>query len=274
MKRAVLLLSALATAWAVAPAAAQKVPPAETRRPAPAPAPPEGPKVLHPAPAAAAPAQAPAAQGEQAPVTPQSAQPAAPAGATHSAGLAMAAYTGTTSEAAVAYTGRFVRMLDSTIVTLTGTFRNTSGQPVMGARNPGMLSQRERDRWSRCRDLYWDLTTYQAAAAALGAALPASPSVQLKAAQLDSAFLQGTATAECDNISSMIAAPDRFAPWQDSYETAARHFYGDFYPQVRRIHEAARALVFALNAAHSSARPLSMPPGLPQNPPYAGAAPN
>jgi hypothetical protein len=256
MKRALLLLSAFAAATTVTPAAAQKVPPASTRATAPSQAAPEGAKVLHPvSPAAPAPA----------PVTPQAAAPAPPAGATHSAGLSMPAYTGTTPEAAVAYAGRFVHQLDSTIVTLVATFRNTSGQPVIGARSPETLSRRERDRWSRCRDLYWDLTTYQTAVASLRQALPASPNVQLKVAQLDSAFDQSTAAAECDNISSMIAAPDRFTPWQDSYEAAARHFYRDFYPQIRRIHEAARALLFALN--------LPMPPGLPQNPPYAGATP-
>jgi hypothetical protein len=175
---------------------------------------------------------------------------------------------------AMAYAGRFVHLLDSTIVSLASAFRNTSGQPVMGASSPATLSQRERERWSRCRDLYWDLTTYPTALTSLRQALPASPDVQIKVAQLDSAFGQSTATAECDNVSSMIAAPDRFPSWQDSYETSARHFYRDFYPQVRRIDEAARALIFALNAAQPSGRPLPMPPGLPQNPPFAGAMPN
>lgn len=275
MKHAVLILSVLAAA-AVTPVAAQKTPPASTRPSTPAPAAPSGPKVLRPAPTAA-PAQAPAEPSAQPPVsvTPQSAQPSSPAGATHSAGLAMSGYTGTTSGDAMAYTGRFVHLLDSTIVSLASTFRNTSGQPVMGASSPATLSQRERDRWSRCRDLYWDLTTYATALASVRQALSASPDVQIKVAQLDSAFAQSTATAECDAVASMIAAPDRFPPpWQDSYETSARHFYRDFYPQVRRIDEAARALIFALNAAQPSGRPLPMPPGLPQNPPFAGATPN
>ncbi len=269
MKRTVLLVvAALAASGAASRAAAQKTPPASTRPAAPGTAAPSGSKVLHPA-------QSPAADTGHAapPVTPQATQPSAPAGASHSAGLAMPPYSGTTPEAAVAYAGRFVRLLDSTIVTLVGTFRNTSGQPVLGARSPETLSQRERDRWSRCRDLYWDLTTYASAAATLGQILPAASSVQLRAAQLDSAFGQSTATAECDNIASMLAAPERFSPWQASYESAARHFYRDFYPQVRNIHLAARALVFALNTG-SQGHQLWMPPALPEHAPYAGAAPN
>jgi len=262
MRRA-LLLAVAALAGSLRPAVAQKVPPASTRQSSPtaASAPPAA-KVLRPAAAPAVPA----------PVTPQSAQPPAPAPA-HSAGLAAPPYTGDTPEAAVAYTGQFVHLLDSTIVALVATFRNTSGQPVLGARGPETLSQRERDRWTRCRDLYWDLTTYASAAASLGQALPAGPDVQLAAARLDSAFSESTATAECDNIASMIAAPDRFVPWQGSYETAARHFYQDFYVQVRRIHEAARALVFALNGSGAARQPIAMPPGLPPNPPFAGAGP-
>ncbi len=267
MRALVSVVATLVAAGAVSPAAAQKVPPTTTRPPAAAPAGTQGPKVLRPTPSAAPTAQ-PAV-----PVTPQAAQPAPAAVPTHSAGLAMPAYTGSGTEAALAYAGRFAHMLDSTIVMLVGVFRNTSGQPVIGARSPETLSQRERERWTRCRDLYWDLTTYATATGTLEPALPSSPEVQLKAAQLDSAFRRNTATAECDNISSMIAAPDRFEPWQASYETSARRFYRDFYPQVRRIHEAARALIFALNA-QSPGRALAMPPGLPQNPPYAGAAPN
>ncbi len=257
MRALVSVVTTLVAAGALSPAAAQKVPPTSTRPPAAAP---QGAKSLHPAQPAAPAPQAPA------PVTPQAAQAAPAPAPAHSAGLAMAAFPGGGPDAARAYAGRFVRMLDSTIVTLVSVFRNTSGQPVIGARNPGTLSSRERDRWTRCRDLYWDLTTYATAATTLQPALPASPDVQLKAAQLDSAFRQSTATAECDNISSMIAAPDRFEPWQESYEASARRFYRDFYPQVRRIHEAARALAFALN--------VTQPPGLPQNPPYAGASPN
>lgn len=235
MKRTLLLMVAVLTAGAFSQAAAQKLPPATTR---------------------------------PSPVAPQAAQPSAPSGAVHSAGLAMPPYAGSTPEAAAAYAGRFVHLLDSTIVTLVGIFRNTSGQPVIGAPSPATLSQRERDRWMRCRELYWDLTTYATAVTTLRQILPAASNVQLKVTQLDSAFGQSTATAECDNIASMIAAPNLFASWGASYERAARHFYRDFYPQVRNIHEAARALIFALTGL-----PQRMPPALPQSPPYAGAAP-
>ena len=55
------------------------------------------------------------------------------------------------------------------VVTLVGVFRNTSGQPIGGATGPDVLSSREKDRWTRCRNLYWDLTSYRTG---LEAALP------------------------------------------------------------------------------------------------------
>jgi hypothetical protein len=166
------------------------------------------------------------------------------------------------------------RMLDSTIVTLVGIFRLTSGQPMVGVTSPAMLSRREQDRWARCRDLHWDLTTYAAAAAALRPSLGSDPVLQRAAAELDSAFSSSVATAECDNVASMIAAPERWTPWQEQYETVARHFYRDFYAQIREVHEKDRALMSALNRVLPAARRVPPPPGLPANPPYAGAGPN
>jgi hypothetical protein len=164
-------------------------------------------------------------------------------------------------------------MLDSAIVSLVGTFRNTSGQPMIGASSPTMLSQRERDRWAHCRDLYWDLTTYAAAAGDLRQSLGSDASLQRAAADLDSAFAESVATVECDNVASMIAAPDRWTPWQDQYEAAAHHFYRDFYSEIREVHEKDRALVNTLNRFLPLAHRVTPLPGLPTNPPYAGAAP-
>jgi hypothetical protein len=176
----------------------------------------------------------------------------------------MAPYSGATTQDALDYAGRLGHMLDSTIVTLVATFRNTSGQPMIGASSPATLSQRERDRWTRCRNLYWDLTTYAVAVGPLQHAL----------ADLDTAFTRSVATEECDNVASMIEAPDRWTPWSDQYEAAARHFYHEFYAQVREVHEKDRAFVNALNRLLPSGRRVSPPPALPTNPPFAGAAPS
>lgn len=222
---------------------------------------------------------APAA-GRPALVTPQAAQPApvgaaaaagAPAG--FSAGLAMPPFSGGAMAARLDYARRMAQMLDSTIVTLVGVFRNTSGQPLGGASDTSSLSQRERDRWRRCRDLHWDLTTYAQAANAIRDSLPADPGLQRAAAALDTALSELEATAECDNVASMIVAPARWQPWQQQYESSARSFYGEWYAQIRNVHEKDRAFVIALNAVLPAARRLAVPPGLPRNPPYAGAAP-
>jgi len=301
-----LLAAVFTTGVGLAPAVAQKTPPPSTQHPQTQPAtraptggkaPPVQTAPAHaaaaPAPAAPAPqptvTQQPAAQPAAAqpaavvptpaaqpavPVTPQAARPSpAATTGTYTAGLAMPPYTGATTEDAWEYAARLGHMLDSTIVTLVGTFRNTSGQPMIGASSPATLSRREQDRWGHCRDLYWDLTTYAAAAGSLRQSLGADPTLQRAAADLDSAFSRSVAIAECDNVASMIAAPERWSPWQDQYETAARHFYRDFYTQLRDVHEKDRALMSALNRFLPAAHRVPPPPGLPTNPPFAGAAP-
>lgn len=283
MRCSIVLAALLATGGALSPLIAQKAPPPTTQHPQiqPATTPPTGGK-LPPAPQQSAPrssaqpaAAAPGSVQPTAPVTPQAARPAAGASTgTYTAGLAIPPYTGAATQDAWEYAAGLGRMLDSTIVTLVGTFRNTSGQPMIGASSPATLSQRERDRWARCRDLYWDLTTYAAAVGALKQSLGPDPALQRAAADLDSAFSKSVATVECDKVASMIAAPDRWTPWQDQYEAAAHHFYGDFYGQIREVHEKDRALVSALNRFLPQARRVNPPPGLPTNPPYAGAAPN
>jgi len=281
MRCPIVLAALLATGGALSPLRAQKSPPPTTQHPQSQPptTPPTGGK-LPPTPTASQPSAQPAAAAPStvpppAPVTPQSARPAAGASTgTYTAGLAMPPYTGATTEDAWEYAARLGRMLDSTIVTLVGTFRNTSGQPMIGASSPAALSQRERDRWTRCRDLYWDLTTYAAAVGDLGRSLGPDPSLQRAAADLDSAFTESVATVECDNVASMIAAPDRWTPWQDQYEAAAHHFYRDFYGEIREVHEKDRALVNTLNRFLPQAHRVTPLPGLPTNPPYAGAAPS
>ena len=228
------------------------------------------------APATQPAAGTPPATQPAAPVTPQAARaaPVAASAPAYSAGLAMAPYSGATTQDALDYAGRLGHMLDSTIVTLVATFRNTSGQPMIGASSPATLSQRERDRWTRCRNLYWDLTTYAVAVGPLRQALGQDLVLQHALADLDTAFTRSVATEECDNVASMIEAPDRWTPWSDQYEAAARHFYHEFYAQVREVHEKDRAFVNALNRLLPSGRRVSPPPALPTNPPFAGAAPS
>lgn len=279
------LLLAIVSIVAAAPLAAQKPPPVlrpttqPQTRPQPS-APATGGKVFRPATGAspgAAPAGPPAA-----PVTPQAARPGAapaaaapaPAAAAFTAGLAIPPYAGATPDAVLDYAARFGHMLDSAIVMLVDVFRNTSGQPMDGASSPAALSQRERDRWARCRNLYWDLTTFGAAMEPMTRALPADPALQRAAEELDSAFVENQAVANCDNVASMIAAPDRWTPWQEQYQAAAQQFYRDFYNEVRGVHERDRAFVNVLNQLLPAARRIQVPAGLPRNPPYAGAAPS
>ena len=310
MRRAFVLAVIFVAGGVLAPLSAQKVPPTSTQRPAaqPAAAPASGkqppgqtaPRQALPAPA---PAPAPATPQPAAPVptapqpqvaqpsaTPSTTTPAAPAPAVtpqashpqpantgaYTTGLAMPPFAGGTTEEAWEYAARLGRMLDSAIVTLVATFQNASGQPVIGATGPTMLSHREQDRWTHCRDLYWDLTTYAEAVSSLRAALGTDAALQRAAADLDSAFSRSVATAECDYVASMIAAPARFLtpPWQDQYESAARHFYRDFYSQILDVHDKDRALMVELNRVLPAAHRVPPPPGLPRNPPYAGAAPN
>lgn len=246
-------------------------------------APPAGAQPTGAQPAGAQPGAAPANAEPTGPVTPQAARPASGAGAgaaagastgTYTSGLAMPPYTGSTTAEAWEYAGRLGRMLDSAIVTLIGTFRNTSGQPMIGASSPATLSTRERDRWARCRNLYWDLTTYASAVGSLRQAVGPDPALQHAVADLDSAFAKSRAVEECDNLASMIDAPGRWTPWQDYYEEAARHFYRDFYAQIREVHERDRALISGLNRFLPPGRRVTPLPGLPANPPYAGAGPS
>jgi hypothetical protein len=102
--------------------------------------------------------------------------------------------------------------------------------------------------------------------------LEGNPGLERAASALDSVLSAVDATVECDNVSSMIAAPERWDPWAQQYTTSARRFYANWYTQVRDVHERDRAFVMALNAALPAGRALPVPPGLPRNPPYAGAS--
>jgi len=213
-----------------------------------------------------------AAGAPAAAVTPQAAMasPAAPSNA-FTAGLAMPPFSGTGDAAHYDYLRALARNIDSATVALVDIYRNTSGQPMAGATAPTALSARERERWTRCRDLYWDFDTFASGLQGVREGLPANPALQRAAASLDSALTALDALGECDNVASMISAPARWDPWAQQYENAARHFYADWYTQVREAHERDRALVVALNTVLPAGRALPVPPGLPRTPPYAGA---
>jgi hypothetical protein len=220
------------------------------------------------APATGQPAVTPQAAG--APAVPA----AAPAAAGFTAGLAVGVFEGD-SGALPEYLRRFGLQLDSAVVSLVNVFRNTSGQPLAGADAPTALSARERDRWTRCRDLHWDLQSYATAMHEVMGAdlLPDNALLRRAAAALDSALTALEATAECDNVASMLAAPDRWSPWGAQYAATARRFYAEWYPQLRGVHEHNRGFLQALNAALPAARRVAVPAAIPRTPPYAGAAP-
>ncbi len=201
-------------------------------------------------------------------VTPQAA--AQPAVASFSAGLAIEPFSGD-EEGRVPYIRQFTQQLDSAIASMVAIFRGTSGLALAGATAPTSLSQRERDRWTRCRDLHWDLQSYVAAMHDM--VEDDSPAVARTAAALDSSLTAMRASVECDNISSMITAPDRWVPWGQNYAASARAFYANWYDQVRDVSEKNRAYVIAVNGTLPAARRMPVPPAMPRTPPYAGSGP-
>lgn len=215
--------------------------------------------------------------GSGAPVVPQAAAPAAaaqPPANAFTAGLAIPAFSAGTP--APEYGRTAALMLDSAIVTLVNVFRGTSGQPLAGASGPEAISSRERDRWTRCRAVYWDLTTYRTGLSSVAGSLTDARAAQA-AAELDTALAMALADTagmvECDNVSSMIAAPGRWTPWGAQYQQAARHFYGAWYADIRNVHDKTRAFAVALNTVLPANRRLAVPPALQRNAPYAGAGP-
>ena len=213
----------------------------------------------------------------QAAVTPQAmvtppATTVAAATATFTAGLGLQPFAGDDNAARLEYARTLARNLDSAAVSLVNLYRGTSGQPMAGATGPATLSGRERDRWTRCRDLYWDFTSFQAATQSVRDGLSPTYPLYRAAAALDTALGDVEALAECDNVASMISAPDRFPRWTEEYTSAAQHFYADWYAQIREAHEKDRVFAMALNALLPAGLAVAVPPGLSRTPPYAGAS--
>jgi len=203
-------------------------------------------------------------------VTPAPAAAAAPAAApvvttdpTETAGYWIAAYNGRTDADQAAYVRLLVTKVDSAVIGLVETYRNTSGNPVSGAQDPGRLTRREKDRWLRCRNIANDFRTMAEAASLLGDSVAAGPAQQRAMAGLATAFDDLQALESCDVINGMIEAPDRFNPWQANYENEARNFYRDWYLQVRAVHSAAREV------ARTGRFPV--PAAIATTPPYAAA---
>lgn len=188
------------------------------------------------------------------------------------AGLSLQPFPGGGEAARLAYARTLAQNIDSLTVSLVNLFRGTSGQPTEGATGPTTLSARERDRWARCRDLYWDFTSFGAASQSISVGLSPTSPLYARAAALDAALADVEALVECDNISSMVTAPDRWVPWTDRYTEAAQSFYADWYPHMWEAHEADRAFVVALNAVLPAGQKMPFLPGLPRTPPFAGAA--
>jgi len=177
----------------------------------------------------------------------------------------MPGYAGASDAEALEYARMMVLRLDSAAVALYELFRNTSGAPMAGATSPNVLSTREKNRWRRCRLIQFDLGTFGDAAAVLKDSLAAAR-LQRSAVTLADALEGLSATAECDNIVSMVEAPDRFAPWQQSYEQSASTFYRSWYTQLKAVHDADRSFALALNAQLPAARQFPMFPTLGPDP--------
>jgi hypothetical protein len=290
----VILAAALVVSGAALPLAAQvpaaprvKVPgaspgklirPSPTLMPAnptpPASLAPQTPQPANPAPRAAVTPQP--VVTPQAVVTPPAVPPsvpAAPAAATgnFTAGLGLQPFAGGGDAVRVEYARTLARNIDSAAVSLLSLYRGTSGQPMAGATGPTTLSGRERDRWTRCRDLYWDFTTFATGAQSIREGLSPTSPLYRAAAALDTALNDIEALVECDNVAGMIGAPDRWVPWTEQYTGAARHFYADWYAQMREAHEKDRAFVIALNMLLPAGLKIPPLPPLPRTPPYAGA---
>lgn len=189
--------------------------------------------------------------------------PAAATDPTETAGYWIAAYNGRTDAEQLTYVRLLVTKVDSAVIGLVETYRNTSGNPVAGAQDPGRLTRREKDRWLRCRNIANDFRTMAEAAGALKESAVGGPLAQRAMVGLAAAFDELQALEGCDVINSMVESPDRFNPWQANYENEARNFYRDWYPQVRAVHSAAREV--------ARAGRFPVPAAISTTPPYAAA---
>jgi hypothetical protein len=211
------------------------------------------------------------------PVTTPAATPSAPVAApaavdpSATAGFSVPNYPAGTAAARLDYARMLALRLDSAVVALVEVFRGTTGRPLPGATSPNLLSAREKRRWAQCRLIHLDLGTMSDALQEMKDSMPGGASLSRAALNLADAFAALVATGECDNVGSMIDAPDRWTPWQSNYESSVGTFFRDWYTQLRAVHEADRAFARALNPALPAGRQFPVPAGLPPTPPTIGA---
>jgi hypothetical protein len=188
-----------------------------------------------------------------------------------SGGFGISNYNARNDRDRLEYARMLALRLDSAVVALVENFRGTTGMPLPGATSPDVLSMREKRRWTQCRNLAYDIAAMSDAAREMKNNIAQNGSALARAAlTLSDALGALVATGECDNVVSMIEAPDRWAPWQGNYETSVRNFFREWYAQLRAVHEADRAFARALNPALPAGRQFPAPAGLPPTPPTVG----
>jgi len=215
------------------------VPPANppTNRPANAP-----PTAVTPALVAAPPITTPAATPSAPLAAPAAVDPSA------TAGFSVPNYPAGTAAARLDYARMLALRLDSAVVALVEVFRGTTGRPLPGATSPNLLSAREKRRWAQCRLIHLDLGTMSDAVQEMKDSMPGGASLSRAALNLADAFATLVATGECDNVGSMIDAPDRWTPWQSNYESSV----GTFFRDASRISSPKPGIIFWQTASVAS----------------------
>jgi len=186
-----------------------------------------------------------------------------------SGGFFMPPSVATTEDGRLEYLRIFTVRLDSALNALVEVFRNTTQPP--SATEPAGVSSRVRDRWDRCRRLYFDVRSFADGMVLVQGELPDNPLLERAATSLVEGVEGAAALQVCDNIGSAIEEPARWSPWQRYYDQSIRTFFTGWYTQLRGIHEQNRSLLRALNSMLPAERQISPFPALPPNPPTIGA---
>jgi hypothetical protein len=216
-------------------------------------------------PAAGEPARAAPPPAAPAPAEPIVADVGVP---TLTGGYFMAPSAARSDSGRLEYLRLYALRLDSAIAGMIEVFFRTA--PPQAAPDPAAVSARVRERWTNCRNIYFDLVSFGDALLMVRDSLPAHPLLAQATARLTDA-LEGTeAVQECDNVVSAIEAPTRWSPWAEHYARSIQHFYRDWYTQLRAVHEADRTLVRAVNSMLPAERRVPPIGALPPTPPTVG----
>jgi len=183
----------------------------------------------------------------------------------------MQAWNAGAGTSAVEYTRAFVLRLDSAVNGLVDKFRTASGQPVARASHPTKQVSREKQRWQYSPNVRPDQQTFSDNIPLLQENLPGAI-LQNAWSELSERFDSLQAVLEnCETIAYMIDSPERYAPWQQNYETWARAFYAAWYPRLKAVHDGDRNVARLLNAAlPPERRIMPLPPPLPPTAPTPG----